>query len=301
MAKLEFGKNSPDTPVNELNVNMSNALVRAAHGLTLAEKRVVSVCIAKTDSVRQNKEGYRFKLTADEFAETFDVDTNTAYEQMVFAGDNLMKRIAKKIEKGKSGNIVEHKWNWMSAVIYHHGEGWIELEFSHYMTPHLTLLRQQFTSYKLKQASDLRSIYSWRLFELLMQFKTTGVLHIDIGEFCHAMEAPESAVKDFAQLRKRIIEPAVAELKAKNGMDIEWAAKRQGGRKINALEFVFLKQPRPAPPATDSIPAKKARKPGGRTIYGVTIADIEKLALAGESYETAAARIANNRKLGLSG
>lgn len=38
------------------------------------------------------------------------------------------------------------------------------------------------------------------------------------------MEAPESAIKNFAQMRKRIIEPAVAELKAKDGMDIEWAA-----------------------------------------------------------------------------
>jgi hypothetical protein len=33
----------------------------------------------------------------------------------------------------------------------------------------------------------------------------------------------------------------------------------------------------------------------------VTIADIEKLALIGESYETAAARIASQRKNGVSG
>jgi len=300
MTKPELVKNSPATPVNELNVNMSNALVRAAHGLTLAEKRVVSVCIAKMDSVRQDNGRYKFKLTAQEFAETFDVDADTAYEQMQFAGDHLMKRIASTFEDGRRGKI-EHKWVWVSGVTYHRGEGWMELGFSHEMTPHLTLLRQQFTSYKLKQASALRSIYSWRLFELLMQFKSTGVLHIDIDEFCHAVEAPDSARKDFAQLRKRIIEPAVAELKDKDGMEIEWAAKKPGGRKITALEFVFRKQPRLAPPATDALPEKKTRKPGGRTIYGVTIADIEKLALIGESYETAAARIAKNRELGLSG
>jgi len=298
MAKPELVNNSPNTPVNELNVNMSNALVRAAQGLTLPEKRVVSVCVAKMDSVRPASGRYLFKLTAQEFAETFDVDADTAYEQMQFAGDHLMKRIASTFEDGRRGKI-EHKWVWVSGVTYHRGEGWMELGFSHEMTPHLTLLRQQFTSYKLKQASDLRSIYSWRLFELLMQFKTTGVLHIDIDEFCHAVEAPDSARKDFAQLRKRIIEPAVAELKAKNGMDIEWTAKKPGGRKITSLEFIFQKQPRPAPSAMDALPPKKARKPSGKTIHGVAIADIEKLALIGESYETAAARIANNRKLGL--
>jgi plasmid replication initiation protein len=276
---------------------MSNALVRAAHGLTLAEKRVVAICMAKLDSVQQNSDSYLFRLTAQEFAETFDVDMDTAYEQMIFAGDNLMKRVAKRIERTKKGNITEYKWNWMSAVIYHHGEGWIELEFSKRMTPHLTVLRQQFTSYKLKQASALRSIYSWRLFELLMQFKTTGVLHIDIDEFCHAMEAPESAIKDFAQLRKRIIEPAVTELKAKDGMEIEWTPKKQGGRKITALEFVFQKQPSPASSSVEPAPVKKNRMASGKSIKGVTVADIEKLAFPGESYEAAAARIANRRKL----
>jgi plasmid replication initiation protein len=300
MAKKAIAKSSRSTPLNELNVNMSNALIRAAQGLTLAEKRVVSVCVAKMDSLRQDNGRYKFRLTAEEFAETFDVDADTAYEQMRYAGDHLMKRIASTFEDGRRGKI-EHKWVWVSGVTYHRGEGWMELGFSPEMTPHLTLLRQQFTSYKLKQASALRSIYSWRLFELLMQFKTTGVLHIDIDEFCHAMEAPDSAVKDFAQLRKRIIEPAVAELKAKDGMEIDWTPKKQGGRKITALEFIFQKQPRPAPPVTDALKPKKARKPGGKSIYGVTIADIEKLAMPGESYETAAARIAKNRELGSSG
>ncbi len=295
MAKLELVKNNPDTPLNELNVNMSNALVRAAHGLTLAEKRVIAICMAKLDSIRQDAAGYTFKLTAQEFAETFEVDADTAYEQMIFAGDNLMKRIARTVEEGRRGKI-ERKWVWVSGVVYHHGEGRIELGFSHEMTPHLTLLRKQFTSYKLKQASALRSLYSWRLFELLMQFKSTGILHIDIDDFLHAMEAPESARQNFAQLRKRIIEPAVAELMKKDGMEIEWTPKKQGGRKITSLEFVFQKHDKPASFPAEATTVKKGRKPGGKSIQGVCVAEIEKQAFPGESYETAATRIAKRCK-----
>jgi plasmid replication initiation protein len=290
MAKLELVAINPDKPINELNVNMSNALVRAAHGLTLGEKRVVSVCMAKMDSVRLDNGRYKFKLTAQEFAETFDVDGDTAYEQMKFAGDNLMKRVARTFEEGRRGKI-ERKWVWVSGATYHHGEGWMELGFSPEMTPHLMLLRKEFTSYKLKQASALRSIYSWRLFELLMQFKSTGILHIDIDEFCHAVEAPESARKNFAQLRKRIIEPAVAELMKKDGMQIEWTAKKPGGRKITSLEFKFSKQAETETKA-DAKPAKKSRK----RIGGVAVAEIEKQANPGESYEAAAARIGKQRK-----
>jgi plasmid replication initiation protein len=174
----------------------------------------------------------------------------------------------------------------------------MELGFSHEMTPHLTLLRSQFTSYKLKQASALRSIYSWRLFELLMQFKTTGVLHISIDDFFLAMEPPEAYRSNFKDLRKRIIEPAVAELREKDGMEVEWTPKKQGGRKITALEFIFKKQPRPVALPEADLLKKKNRKPKVKTINGVTIADIEKYAIPGESYEAAATRIAHKLTLG---
>jgi predicted DNA-binding transcriptional regulator AlpA len=45
---------------------------------------------------------------------------------------------------------------------------------------------------------------------------------VSIEEFVHAMDAPESCQIDFANLRRRVIEPAVAELARKNGLRIEW-------------------------------------------------------------------------------
>lgn len=222
----------------EKNISVSNTIIRGAHSLSLAEKRVIFSCIAKIDSIKLEENRYKFKLTAKEFAETFDVDINTAYDQLKSSGDNLMKRIARTIEN-TSGGKKEKKWVWVSGVIYHHGEGWVEIGFSNEMTPHLFSLRNEFTSYKLKQASALRSTYSWRLFELMMQFKKTGILRITIEEFCHAMDAPLSCRTDFFNLKKRLIEPAIKELSEKNKMSITWSPTKKGGRKITGLEFVF--------------------------------------------------------------
>jgi len=58
-------------------------------------------------------------------------------------------------------------------------------------------------------------------------------------EFCDALDAPESCRKDFGQLRRRVIEPAVAELQAKNGVEVEWKGVKVGGRKVSGLEFTF--------------------------------------------------------------
>jgi plasmid replication initiation protein len=240
---ISLAKVPEGTVASELHVNMSNDLVRAAHGLSLPEKRVISLCMAKLDSVRLDNGRYKFRLSAVEFAKEFDLDTSTAYDQLKAVGDHLMRRVARSIIKLPKGKTKEQKWVWVSGVTYHNGEGWVELGFSHEMTPHLFLLRKEFTSYKLKHAVALRSVYSWRLLELLMQYKSTGLLRISVEDFCHAIEAPPSCVKDFGQLRRRVIEPAVSELMSKDSLLIEWTQTKNGGRKVSGLEFKFSPNP----------------------------------------------------------
>lgn len=231
----------------ELNVNMSNALVRSAQGLNLSEKRVIAAGLAKTDSVpttaliEAGREGWRVKLTAMEYAETFEVDLRTAYEQLKAAGESLLKRQVCRLENTKRG-VKEIRSNWLSGTTYYEGEGWVELRFTHEVAPYLLALRAKFISYKLKQTAALRSIYAWRLFECLHSWQQTGVWYVTMEDFLHIMEAPESCRNDFAQLRRRVIEPAVLELIQKNGMRIEWVPKK-GGRKVVGLEFRFGANP----------------------------------------------------------
>ena len=221
-----------------LRVNMSNQLVRMAHGLTLPEKRVVAMCLARLDSTKQERGRYSFELRAKDFADQFDLAIQVAYQQLKEVGDKLLHRIAQEVRQGPKGKPIKRKWQWVSLAEYCDGEGFIRLTFNHEMTPHLVMLKREFTSYRLQQASALRSLYSWRLFELLMQFKRKGLLRISVEDFCHAVEAPATAQANFGELRRRIIEPAVAELTAKNGLAIEWQATK-AGRKVAGLEFKF--------------------------------------------------------------
>ncbi|MFP4832907.1 replication initiation protein [Paraburkholderia sp. BR10879] len=57
------------------------------------------------------------------------------------------------------------------------------------------------------------------------------------------MDAPPSCVKDFGQVRRRIIDVAVDELTGKDGLLIEWKPTKQGGRKVTGLEFRFKPNP----------------------------------------------------------
>ena len=243
MKNQDIQKFDPDAQANDNNVNMSNALVRASHGLSLAEKRVIAMGLALTDSVPAMaligaaRNGWSVKIMALDYAKTFDLDVNTAYEQLKAAGDQLVQRQVCEIVKTKRGQ-KSIKTNWCAQVIYHQGEGWVSIEFTRYIAPHLLALRSQFVTYKLKQAAALRSVYSWRLFECLQSWQSTGLWVTSIGDFANAMDVPEKYRTDFTDIRRRVIEPAIAELILKNGLLIEWKTKK-AGRKVTGLEFKF--------------------------------------------------------------
>lgn len=231
-----------DRMLCDMQVNMSNALARSAHSLSLSEKRIVAACIAKTDQLPsleavKVRGAWLVRLSAVDYAETFDVDLDTAYDQLQAAAKNLFKRYITAIRDTKKGPEV-YQCVWVGGVRYHKGEGWIELDWWHEIVPHLFNLRGEFTQYKLRQTTALRSVYSWRLFELFQSWRGRGVYQPSLDDFCKAMEVPDSYRKDFKSIRTRVIEPAVRELVEKNNMLVTWKTLNEG-RKVVGLDFTF--------------------------------------------------------------
>lgn len=233
-----------DKPIAERYVSMSNALARSAHGLTLSEKRVVAMALAKTDSVpardainAQFKNGWTVKLTAEEYIEVYGIDARTAYDQLKGAADKLLGRQVRTLQQTPRG-LKEIKTNWCGQCTYHHGEGWVEIAFTPQISPHLLGLRSKFVSYKLKQASALRSIYAWRLFECLQSWGNKGIWSPDIEKFNHAMDVPKSFLANFGMVRRNVLEPALKELREKDNMLIDLEIIK-AGRKVTGLVFKF--------------------------------------------------------------
>lgn len=230
-------------PAGKLQITMSHALTTAAQGLTLAEKRVMMYAVAKLD-VFKNDGGTvtgMVKLVAHDYADQFGIDPNTAYEQLKSAGKGIFNRYIRFFEPGRKGP-EEVMIRWVSSARYSPGTGTVTLRFTPEIAPHLLQLKSQFTKYKLAQASALRSIYSWRLLELLAQCESTGWRQISLDEFHHAMETPEGYKANFKILRQRVLEPAVKELCEKDGWLIDWTPIKTG-RKVTALRFEFKRDP----------------------------------------------------------
>ena len=228
-------------------ITMSNALTRAGHGLTLAEKRIIFIAVAKMDSRKPlptDQFIYVSKITAAEYAELAECNMRTAYEALQDATKTLYRRSISFFEPAykRKGDLVKVQMRWVGEVKYHAGEGWVELYWWPNLLPHLTGLRKQFTSYQLKQASALRSGYSWKLMELLMRFESTGWAEYDIDDFAVSMDATDKQRENFNNIKRRIIEPAVKELQEKDGWQIQWQPIN-AGRRVKAVRFDFSRNP----------------------------------------------------------
>jgi plasmid replication initiation protein len=234
------------------HVSMSNRLARAAHGLNLAEKRLIALCLSATDSASNNSlskattginQGWRMRITALEYAEAFDLDPTTAYEQIKAAAEKLFERYVRYEIRTPHSKPVEKKFRWVSSSTYAPGDGHVELNFTPEIAPHLLGLRKHFTSYRLRQAAAFDSVYTWRLFELLKSWQSTGLFVTTIEDFWDVMEAPPSCRKDFKALRTRVIEPSVKALHIKANLLVEWKPLRAGSRRVTGLEFHMSSNP----------------------------------------------------------
>lgn len=219
-------------------VTKSNYLIEAGYKLSLNEQRLILSAIARLDGRKPIPKDNDFVITAAEFAETFGIPVNQAYEILEDASSRLYERDIKTFDKDAK---IRGRFRWVDSVKYWDGEAKVTLSLSRHIVPYLTLLHQQFTTYELKQVSQLKTAYSIRFYELLLQFLSTGERQISL-EKLRDLLALKNEYPRFFDLKKRIIEPSITDINASTNLTVEWDVVKKG-RVITGLIFIFQKNP----------------------------------------------------------
>jgi plasmid replication initiation protein len=220
--------------ISDIVITKHNSLIEASYKLTLNEQRLISACISKLDPRKPLPKDNAFEITAKEFSEKYGISIKKAYKELEEASKDLYEQDIKTYD-GK----YRERFRWVYGVKYHEGEGRVTLGFSPWVVPYLTMLHERFTSYQLKQIAELKSIYSIRLFEFLMQFKATGRFIIDLDRFRERLGLT-TEYKRFFDLKRVVIDRSLKELSKKSNLVINWKAiKGSHGKAIKQLEFVF--------------------------------------------------------------
>jgi plasmid replication initiation protein len=231
-------------------VSITNLAARGAQGFTLREKRLFMAGLSKLDKRKSRDmstlKDRTFRVTADEYAELAQIAApKAAYQDLMAACTKLEQRklryklITPKGEKLRS-------IGWVSSLTYHLGEGWVEFSLTEEIAPHVVGLSKNFTKYRLQQASELRSLYSWRLLELLTSHNDgknesqIRVKKFSLVDFRNSLEIPDSYKYD--DIKRQVIQKAVEELMKKDHWLIQWRPTKEG-RAVVAIEFTFSRDP----------------------------------------------------------
>lgn len=121
---------------HEGKVNLSRVLVKAAHGLSLSQKRLVMYAVSKLHPHAPQPHQFIVRVDAIDYAEEMKVRTNHAYRDLQEASEALFDRYVSIAHETPTGRKIQ-RIHWVSSSTYHTGEGWVELCFTAEVSPFL--------------------------------------------------------------------------------------------------------------------------------------------------------------------
>ena len=223
----------------------TNRLNQAFQVLTLAELHIVQLAIV---DARETGTGLStdtpLRIDARRYAEVFNTTRQNAYQRMKEAEDTLFNRRFSFYDD--DGKLVKSRW--IQQVRYLDDEGAIELVFTLAVVQGISRIdgvKEFFTQYLLSQTAQLNSVYSARLYELLIQWRSTGkVPIIDLGDFREQLGIGINEYQRMHHFKARVLEPAIKEINEKTDIKAEYEQHKKG-RVISGFSFKFKKKPQP--------------------------------------------------------
>lgn len=261
-AKTSNGKNvCVSSDESERNIVKSHRLNTAIHNLSLPEMRLIQLAIV---SARKSGQGLHpgkpLRIHASQYAEVFGVGVDAAYKAITAAEKTLFDR-SFTFQDRSDGNLVKSRW--LQQVKYLSNNGAIELTFSNMVVSEISGIdgaKKFFTQYALKQTAPLRSLYSLRLYELVVQWLASGVTPMfEIQLFRQQLEVEDGLYTVMSNFKRRVLDSSIKEINEATDLFINYE-QIKAGRTIVGFKFYVNKKPK------EVIEAIKA---------GVEVVDIE--------------------------
>ncbi|MEF0161128.1 replication initiation protein RepM, partial [Acinetobacter baumannii] len=216
-----------------------NALMNASYNLEVTEQRLILLAIINARETQQGiTSDSKLEIHANDYANQFNVKKETAYEALKNAVNNLFERQFSFKETTKKGvGVVRSRW--VSRIKYIDDSGLLEITFAPDVVPLITRLEQHFTSYQLKQVSQLTSKYAIRLYEVLIAWREVGkVPKIDLAEFRERLGIAANEYKAMNHFKSRVLEPSIKQINEHTDITVSYD-QHKTGRTITGFSFKF--------------------------------------------------------------
>lgn len=280
--------NSPSTDL----VVKSNALIEAAHSLTVAESKLILAAIAQVRRDETITDDVRYIVTANALADMGGFKANHEYRALKQASAKLWEQTIRITEypNGKGSRPRVLLTRWVQSILYREDEGAVEIRFAKDVLPYLSQLTAEFSQYRLQNVSGMTSSYGVRLYELLVQWRSRGEREVEIDWLRYILQL-ENKYPSIRDLKRRVIDPAVKDVNDHSDLTVEWG-QRKTGRKVTHLQFKFRpKHDLPLSPDLQQTDKTTKYIENSDIIFGYQRYVLENSAKPGEAYEDVALRL----------
>ena len=225
----------------------TNRLNQAFQVLSLAEFHIVQLAIVDArDTGTGLTTDMPLRIDALRYADVFGTTRQNAYMRMKEAEETLFNRRFSFFDE--DGKLVKSRW--ISQVKYLDNEGAIEIVFTPAVVQGISRIngvKEFFTQYLLSQTANLKSVYSSRLYELLIQWRSTGKTPIiNLEDFRAQLGVEEDQYKLMSDFKKRVLDLAINDINEKTDIKATYQQHKKG-RSISGFSFTFKQKKKDSP------------------------------------------------------
>jgi len=175
-------------------------------------------------------------LTALELSKQFNIDPKNSYKTLKKSIDKLMKTDI-RIQKIESKTYT--RINVCSQAEYNKQRGSISIQFTDSIMPYLAQVREKFVLYNLKEITNFNSIYTTRFYELMQEYKTTGIIIKSIPQLREVFGIDKEFPRYF-DFKKYTFKKAIDEINMLYNLKVKFEEIKEC-RKVIAVKFTFTK------------------------------------------------------------
>lgn len=231
----------------ELWVVQANTLVEhrvreSIYRLSLADRRLLAILIAKIDPFMEEDEFPMMKISVAEYQRINGLafGGGKAYEQLKKSVKTLMGTVIEWPDPSRLGR-------WKLAQIlsegeYVEGEGWMEVKLHEKLKPVLLGLKSAFSKYKLEMVGRFSSLYGLRLFEMINArlYQSNPMVSYSVPELRERFGIEKGKLSEFGNFRKRVLDIAIRQVKEEADIHLEYKLDRKGSRGNSVNRVIFI-------------------------------------------------------------
>ena len=234
-----------------------NDLITAHYDMSAPEQDIFSLVLSQMKKEDPPNKLYRVSIKEIEELVKKQID----YMKVKRAAKKLLSRVCTIIRDNGNPLYV----SMISDAEHIQGEGCIEIGISPKLRPYLVDLKTNFTKYQLRIFGALRSKYSKRIYKMLSQFKSTGIMRISVEELKKRLQlidakTEKEKLRDWATFVKKVLETSQQEINKFSDLRCTYEAYKTG-RKFTKLEFKIARVP------LEQLKAKHGEDPAIEQLY----------------------------------